>query len=82
VPGVVEADQGRRSTGLPLHDGDRAVVLIEPDPTPDRSVKHVANEPAEKAGFTYEGTARNAGIVHAGRVDLAIYSPISGDLRP
>jgi RimJ/RimL family protein N-acetyltransferase len=23
---------------------------------------------AEKAGFTYEGVARNSGIVHAGRV--------------
>jgi RimJ/RimL family protein N-acetyltransferase len=37
---------------------------------------------AEKAGFTYEGTARNAGIVHAGRLDLAIYSLIREDLRP
>lgn len=36
---------------------------------------------AEKAGFTYEGTARNAGIVHAGRLDLAIYSLIPDDLR-
>ena len=36
---------------------------------------------AEKAGFLYEGTARNAGIVHAGRVDLAIYSLIPADLR-
>jgi RimJ/RimL family protein N-acetyltransferase len=37
---------------------------------------------AEKAGFTYEGTARNAGIVHAGRLDLAIYSLIPEDLQP
>nr|WP_221377165.1 GNAT family N-acetyltransferase [Actinoplanes polyasparticus] len=36
---------------------------------------------AEKAGFTYEGTARNAGIVHAGRLDLTIYSLIPDDLR-
>ena len=35
---------------------------------------------AEKAGFTREGVARNAGIVHAGRVDLAIYSLIPADL--
>jgi RimJ/RimL family protein N-acetyltransferase len=35
---------------------------------------------AEKAGFTYEGIARNAGLVHAGRVDLAIYSLIPADL--
>ncbi len=36
---------------------------------------------AEKAGFTYEGTARKAGFVHAGRVDLAVYSLIPDDLR-
>lgn len=35
---------------------------------------------AEKAGFTYEGIARNAGILHADRVDLAIYSLIPADL--
>lgn len=35
---------------------------------------------AEKAGFTFEGTARNAGVVHAGRVDLAVYSLIPADL--
>lgn len=35
---------------------------------------------AEKAGFTYEGTARNAGIVHAGRVNLAVYSLIPADV--
>ncbi len=29
---------------------------------------------AEKAGFTYEGTARNVGVVPADRVDLAVYS--------
>ena len=36
---------------------------------------------AVKAGFAYEGVARNAGIVHDGRVDLAIYSMIPSDLR-
>ncbi len=35
---------------------------------------------AEKAGFTYEGTARNAGLAHAGRLDLAVYSLIPDDL--
>ena len=35
---------------------------------------------AIKAGFGYEGVARNAGIVHDGRVDLAIYSMIPSDL--
>lgn len=35
---------------------------------------------AEKAGFQREGVARNAGFVHAGRVDLVIYSLVPGDL--
>ncbi|WP_218854420.1 GNAT family N-acetyltransferase [Paractinoplanes atraurantiacus] len=35
---------------------------------------------AERAGFAYEGVARNAGIVPSGRVDLAIYSLIPADL--
>jgi RimJ/RimL family protein N-acetyltransferase len=35
---------------------------------------------AVKAGFTHEGMLRNAGFVHAGRVDLAVYSKISTDL--
>ncbi len=34
---------------------------------------------AEKAGFTYEGTARNAGFTDAGRVDLQIFSRVTGD---
>jgi len=35
---------------------------------------------AEKAGFTREGVARNAGYIHDGRVDLAIFSFIRPDL--
>lgn len=35
---------------------------------------------AERAGFTFEGTARNAGAVRDGRVDFRIYSLVSGDL--
>jgi RimJ/RimL family protein N-acetyltransferase len=35
---------------------------------------------ADKAGFTREGVLRNAGLIHAGRVDLAVYSKISADL--
>ena len=35
---------------------------------------------AEKAGFTREGVARNAGYVDAGRVDLVIWSLVPGDL--
>lgn len=36
---------------------------------------------AEKAGFTREGTARNAGYVHGGRVDLVICSLVPDDIR-
>ena len=35
---------------------------------------------AEKAGFVREGVARNAGHVHAGRVDLVVYSLTRADL--
>lgn len=35
---------------------------------------------AEKAGFVREGTARNAGYVHGGRVDLVIWSLVPSDL--
>ncbi len=36
---------------------------------------------AEKAGFTCEGTARNAGFTDWGRVDLVVYSRIPSDVR-
>lgn len=35
---------------------------------------------AEKAGFVREGLLRNAGYVHAGRVDLFVYSLVPADL--
>ena len=35
---------------------------------------------AEKARFTREGIARQAGRVHSGRVDLVIFSKVSSDL--
>lgn len=35
---------------------------------------------ALSAGFIPEGVARSAGIVHSGRVDLAVFSKISSDL--
>ncbi|MFC4867850.1 GNAT family N-acetyltransferase [Streptomonospora arabica] len=35
---------------------------------------------AAKAGFTYEGTERNAMPLHEGRADLAVYSLIPADL--
>jgi len=34
-----------------------------------------------KVGFTREGVLRSAGFVHAGRVDLAVYSKINTDLE-
>ena len=35
---------------------------------------------AEKAGFTREGVARNAGYIHDGRVDLVIFPLIKSEL--
>ena len=35
---------------------------------------------AEKAGFTREGIARNAGVTNAGRVDLVVFSLIPADV--
>ncbi|MBL7255553.1 GNAT family N-acetyltransferase [Paractinoplanes lichenicola] len=52
---------------------ERVIMRIAPGNTASIRV-------AERAGFTYEGVARNAGIIHAGRVDLAIYSLIPADL--
>jgi RimJ/RimL family protein N-acetyltransferase len=52
---------------------ERLILRIAPDNKASIRV-------AEKAGFTYEGIARNAGIVHADRVALAIYSLIPADL--
>lgn len=44
-----------------------------------------ANEPSQRvaraAGYTFEGTLRNAGWIHDGRVDLDCYSFIDADLR-
>ncbi len=40
-----------------------------------------ARRVAEKAGFVYEGLQRNAGFVHGGRVDLEMWSLVSGDLQ-
>lgn len=36
---------------------------------------------ARGACFSEEGTLRNAGFVHAGRVDLVVYSLVPDDLR-
>lgn len=37
---------------------------------------------AEKAGFQREGIARNAGVIHEGRVDLTVWSLVPADLIP
>jgi len=37
---------------------------------------------AEKAGFQREGIARNAGVIHGGRVDLTVWSLVPADLIP
>src|ERR1700727_2843217 len=47
VPGVVKADQGWGPVGIPLHDGDGAVGLVEADPAPQSGIEHVADEPAD-----------------------------------
>ena len=36
---------------------------------------------AEKAAFTREGVARNAGLTNSGRVDLVVFSLIRTDLE-
>jgi RimJ/RimL family protein N-acetyltransferase len=42
---------------------------------------HVASQRvADSCGFVHEGVLRNAGSIHAGRVDLIVYSLIPGDL--
>jgi RimJ/RimL family protein N-acetyltransferase len=37
---------------------------------------------AAKAGFQREGVARNAGVLHEGRVDLTVWSLVPADLIP
>lgn len=41
---------------------------------------HASIRVAEKAGFRFEGVARNAGFTAAGRTDLAVHSLIRADL--
>ncbi|CAN5166591.1 GNAT family N-acetyltransferase [soil metagenome] len=41
---------------------------------------HGSQRVAEKAGFTREGVARNAGFNNAGRVDLVVFSLVPADL--
>lgn len=52
----------------------RVELRIAPGNRPSQRV-------ARAAGYTFEGTLRNAGWVHAGRVDLDCFSFIDADLR-
>ena len=42
---------------------------------------HRSRRVAERAGFVWEGTARNSGFTHHGQVDMAQFSMIPADLR-
>lgn len=42
---------------------------------------HASRRVAEKAGFTFEGVLRGAGLSRDGRVDHALYGLLAGDLR-
>ena len=52
---------------------DRVELRVATGNIPSRRV-------AEASGFVREGVLRNAGYVHAGRVDLIVYSLVPGDL--
>ena len=56
------------------HGFQRVEVRVAPGNIASRRV-------TEKAGFTYEGLLRNAGIVHSGRVDLQVWSMVAADLQ-
>jgi RimJ/RimL family protein N-acetyltransferase len=79
VPGVrgqgvmVEAVAGLTRWALTDRELQRVQLRIAPG---NKSSLRVA----EKAGFVREGVARSAGFVHAGRVDLEIWSLIRSDL--
>lgn len=56
------------------HGFERVEVRVAPGNIASRRV-------AEKAGFSYEGLLRNAGLVHSGRVDVEVWSLVKADLR-
>jgi ribosomal-protein-serine acetyltransferase len=59
---------------LTEHDMARVVIRCATGNIPSQKA-------ARSAGFTREGVARSAGIVHSGRVDLEVFSKITSDLR-
>jgi RimJ/RimL family protein N-acetyltransferase len=70
---MVEAVTAMAHYALTEADLHRVVLRIAPGNAASARV-------AEKAGFTREGVARNAGFIHDGRVDLVIYSLIRPDV--
>lgn len=56
------------------HGFQRVELRVAPGNVASRRV-------AEKAGFTYEGLLRNAGVVRGARVDLELWSFVAADLR-
>jgi RimJ/RimL family protein N-acetyltransferase len=74
--GVMTAAVGRFSDWLLDELGfERIELRIATENTGSRRV-------AEKAGFEFEGVARNAGFTDSGRVDLAIHSRIRSRALP
>ncbi|MEV6845593.1 GNAT family N-acetyltransferase [Actinoplanes sp. NPDC051411] len=70
---MVEAVTAMAHHALTVAGLQRVVVRVASGNTASARV-------AEKAGFTREGVARNAGYTHDGRVDLVIFSLIRPDL--
>lgn len=73
--------RGYMSQALDLLSGwvllDQGFVRVEVR----AAVENLASQKvAERAGFSREGVARQAGRVHSGRVDLVIFSRVSSDL--
>ncbi|HXH80634.1 GNAT family protein [Nocardioides sp.] len=58
-----------------LTDQEMARVVIQ-----SATGNVASNKAALAAGFTHEGVARSAGVVHLGRVDLAVYGRITSDV--
>jgi [ribosomal protein S5]-alanine N-acetyltransferase len=71
---AAEAVDGLAIELLMRHEFQRVEVRVASGNTASRRV-------AEKAGFAYEGTLRNGGHVHGGRVDVQLWSLVAADLH-